>query len=120
MLLSPYLPPSPSPPPQTFYMCVCIYIFSKKNEKHLKNIQNKEEELIKIYIVSEKGIYALVRHISMSLYLFSYSIIHQIFSKRLSLFQLCYRDWSFTEEKGSHGAYIPVEKQTNKQSYKAG
>ena len=66
------------------------------------------------------GTYALERQISMSFYLFSYSVIHQIVSKRLSLFQLCYRDWSFTEEQGSHGAYILVEKRTNKQSYKAG
>ena len=31
-----------------------MHIF-KKNEKHLENIQNKEEELIKIHVVNEKG-----------------------------------------------------------------
>ena len=49
----------------------------------------------------------------MSFSLFGYSVIHQVFSKRLKLFQFCYRDWSFTEAQGSHGAYIPEEKQTS-------
>lgn len=65
---------------------VCVYTFSSRSEKHyLKKVQNKEEELTKIYVVSEKGV--PVMHVPMSLHLFSYSVVYQMFSKQLNVLQ---------------------------------